>query len=93
MRNVVNREGVALYLFGSALTTLEPNDLDLCLVYDPARLPVHEALYLRRNLSLAINDDFSTAADIVLLSEAEAEQSDFVKLEGAIRVSFDGEGT
>jgi hypothetical protein len=88
VQDVVGNEGVALYIFGSALQTLQPDDLDLLIVYDNRLLSVENALSFRRGLSKSITDALELPADLVLLSKCEAQQSRFVELEGAVRVSI-----
>lgn len=87
MQGVASREGIALYLFGSALRTVHANDLDLLIVYDKKFLSIAEALSLRRSLSKAVSADLGIGADCVLLTIQEAEQTNFGQMEGAALVS------
>ena len=87
MQNAVDREGVALYLFGSALRAVQANDLDLLIVYDKQFLVVAEALSLRRGLSKSISVDLGIRADCVLLNTQEAAQTNFGPMEGAVLIS------
>jgi hypothetical protein len=87
VQDVVSREGIALYLFGSALRTVHVNDLDLLIVYDKQFLSIAEALSSRRSLSKAVSTDFGIGADCVLLTTQEAEQTNFGPMEGAVLVS------
>lgn len=87
VQDVVTREGVSLYLFGSALRTVHVNDLDLLVVYDKQSLSIAEALSLRRGLSESISVDLGIRADCVLLTTQEAEQTNFGPMEGAALIS------
>lgn len=88
VQDVVENEGIALYIFGSALRTLHPNDLDLLLVYDKRLVSEESALLVRHSLSKTIVEILGLQADLVLLSKFEAQQSRFIELEGAARVSI-----
>ncbi len=88
VQDAVGSESIALYIFGSALRTFQPNDLDLLLIYDRQLLSTESALSLRRRLSKSIAMELGFPADLVLLSKSEAQQSRFVEMEGAVLVSI-----
>ena len=73
---------VDVYLFGSALVSLYPRDLDLLVVYDPHTCGLSDALAARASISLAAQERLGALADISLLSKREAAESNFVEEEG-----------
>lgn len=87
VQDVLSREGVSLYLFGSALRTVHANDLDLLVVYDRQIISIAEALSLRQGLLKSLSVDLGISADCVLLTTQEADQTNFGPMEGAALIS------
>ncbi len=78
--------GIKLYLFGSALTTREPQDIDLLLVYDVSKFARQDIIGIRKALGDELLALLDRPVDICLMSEDEAQTNTFIKDEGAILV-------
>ena len=76
---------VDAYVFGSALNSATPNDLDLLLVY-PRSMSVCDALALRRQVKALVGKKLGAIAHIVLLSAAEELEVKFVAKERCMNV-------
>lgn len=74
-----------MWIFGSALTTESPRDLDVLLVYDEAVVPPHDAYALGDWLYDCI-DQGSLRCSIILLSRREHAASRFAVEEAATQV-------
>lgn len=74
---------VSVYVFGSSLHSDAPRDLDLLVVYDPARVPPSRAAALREIVAGICPPNAGGRPDIVLLTPAEAEATDFARREQA----------
>jgi hypothetical protein len=76
---------VDAYVFGSALHSATPNDLDLLIVY-PRGMSAHDALALRRRVKALVGKKLGVIAHIVLLSAAEELEVSFVAKERCLNV-------
>jgi predicted nucleotidyltransferase len=74
---------VSVWLFGSAVSSSRPSDVDLLVIYRPAELAPVEASNLRAVLESAVERVSDLDADVVVLSESEAFEVDFVRRERA----------
>ena len=72
-----------VYLFGSALHRPDPQDVDLLVVYDPEVLPPALAGGLRDAVVRACLGATVHPVDLVMLTDEEAEQTDFAAREDA----------
>lgn len=70
-----------LHLFGSALRTDHPSDVDLLVVYDVDQIAPPKAQSLRLGLRDAVGEGHKL--DIMLLTEGESEQTAFAAEVGA----------
>jgi predicted nucleotidyltransferase len=70
-----------VYLFGSALRTDDPADLDLLLVYDPGVIAPRDAHRLGALVRAALGT--TLPVETVLLTKAEAATSRFAEREAA----------
>jgi predicted nucleotidyltransferase len=75
-----------VWLFGSALISAAPRDIDLLVVYVPDVISPTQAMSLRAPLRRAIARVSSLKVHLVLLSEGEALETGFADAEGAVRV-------
>jgi hypothetical protein len=73
-----------LYLFGSWLKSQTPNDLDLLFVYRSHICSPQAAITVRRAVEESGSVQGFGRVHIVLLSEEEEAQSEFIKSVGAI---------
>ena len=67
------------YVFGSAVYSETPADIDIALVYDEKQIGVKEAVVYRREILEQLSSLFSLDIDITLLSRSEESEMDFLK--------------
>jgi len=77
-------EGWRVYVFGSALCSQQPSDLDLLCVYDPKRVVPSAAYDQIRLLARALTDALNAQVDLTVLSDSEAVETDFVSKEHCV---------
>lgn len=83
---VVEGNGIDVFLFGSAISGAAPNDIDLVMVYDKSEIEVSVAIAVRKMLRVCVLRDMGCAADVVLLSSCEAEETRFLARIDAVQV-------
>ena len=71
-------------MFGSALRSQRPRDLDLLCVYDPKRVVPSAAYGQMRLLVRALSDALNTPVDPTILSDSEAVETDFESQEHCV---------
>lgn len=87
IRNRILECGVQLYLFGSARFSNVPNDIDILLVYSDDRR-ITEVLEIKKLLISFLQELNGLEIHMVLLTIRENEEINFIKKEGAIRISI-----
>jgi predicted nucleotidyltransferase len=75
-----------VWLFGSALKSSKPRDLDLLVVYDDMQISPLDAATLREPIGSAAAAATGLAPHIVVLSEREVAETGFAEAEGARRL-------
>ena len=78
--------GVKVYVFGSAVWSHSPQDVDLVIVYNSSTVNVDDVLSCRRRLQRELSDKFGLPTDICLLNEKEAQSNPFLINEGAVLI-------
>ena len=92
MKSLVRREcvdakaGIKVWLFGSALKLVNPNDIDLLIVFRPGVLDRQCAIELRKRLANVIRNEIGLNADIILLTDREAVSTRFPNYSGKLRL-------
>lgn len=76
--------GIKIYLFGSALTKINPGDIDLLFVYGEEAYSFDSILELRRRVTSLLSNALNKEIDIILLSDKEILSNSFIEDEGAI---------
>lgn len=76
------------YLFGSALFSAQPNDIDLLVVYDSTEIDVGIVNGFRRDLNQLLSSKLGMDVDIYALTMTEAAQSKFIDCEHCVSLSF-----
>ena len=79
---------IQFYLFGSALFSIHPNDIDLLVVYDSTEVSINKVNDFRRDLSQLLNSKLEVDVDIYALTTTEAAQSRFVSREHCVSLSL-----
>ena len=77
-------EGSTAFVFGSFLTAPEPSDLDVLLLYDPARCHPKDAYRAHANFLRAVERLVSVPVDVTLLTHMEAHGCQFLKQTGCV---------
>lgn len=67
------------YVFGSAIYSDAPADIDVAIVYDEKNIRVEDAVEYRREIRMLFFELFSLNIDIILLSQKEEEEMCFLK--------------
>lgn len=71
------------YLFGSAKTSNNPNDIDLLIIYNK-NCPIEYAIDFRYKISQVIYQLYMLKSDIILFSEYEAQNNSFISDENCV---------
>lgn len=72
------REHYSRYVFGSAIYSEEPNDIDVAIIYDKKYIRTKDAIAYRRELVDRILQLNSIMVDSILLSKEEEREMDFL---------------
>ena len=72
------------YIFGSALFSDCPNDLDVLVVYDPLVCPPGDAYPFHSSAILDLKANFDIPVHITLLTSSEECGTEFIKRTGAV---------
>lgn len=91
LRTSVNKNsevtgGVKVYVFGSAVWSHSPQDVDLVIVYNSSTVNVDEVLSCRRRLQQELSNEIGLPVDICLLNEKEAQSNPFLINEDAVLI-------
>jgi len=73
-----------VFVFGSALRTENPDDLDLLVVYDPVVCPPKQARDRAEALASELTRDIGLQPHVVVLTKAEELSIRFVQSEGCV---------
>ena len=84
--NVGLARGIKIYVFGSAIRSCSPQDIDLVVVYNPSIIQVDDILSYRGSLQLDCRSKFGILLDVCILTEQEAQNNPFLKDEDAALV-------
>lgn len=66
------------YVFGSAVYSDTPADIDIAIVYDEKHIGVKDAVEYKREFKKQLSTIFSLDIDIILLSQKEEEEMNFL---------------
>lgn len=66
------------YVFGSAVYSDAPTDIDIAIVYDEEYIGVKDAMKYKREIKEQLSAIFSLDIDIILLSQKEEEEMNFL---------------
>ena len=78
--------GIKVYAFGSILFSNTPSDVDLVVVFDPAKIGIDAMIEFRRHLCRSAGSAFETPFDVCLLTEAEVRNNRFLEEEHAVLI-------
>ena len=73
------REHIARYVFGSAVYSDTPSDIDVAIIYDRRYVSVEDAIAYRRELVNEMSVLNSMMIDTILLSLEEEKEMSFLK--------------
>lgn len=77
---------VKVYLFGSARKSSSPRDIDLLLIYDKELITVDRILWIKNYIRNYIDSKFNKPVDIIVLSQKEEKESNFIKEENCVYI-------
>ena len=70
---------ISRYVFGSAVYSETPSDIDVAVIYDNRYVTVEEAIAYRRELVAEMVKLNSMMIDVILLSEEEEKEMNFIE--------------
>jgi len=76
-----------VFVFGSALRSNNPSDLDLLVVYDPVLCPTSQARDRAEQLASSLACGVNLPRHVVVLSKSEERSVAFIRSEGCIGFS------
>jgi len=76
--------GSKLYIFGSALTSARPCDLDVLVTYDPLACPPEDAYEIHRDMVLDLEGRYGLPVHLTLLTLSEESGTEFIKRTSAV---------
>lgn len=77
--NIKPRAHISRFVFGSAIYSETPSDLDIAIVYDKQHVTVEEAIAYRRELVDEMEQLNSMMIDTILLSLEEEKEMAFLE--------------
>lgn len=77
--NVSQKNYVRIYLFGSAVYSDKPSDIDVAIIYDKKNVTPEEILKFRRYLEQDLFVQTNLCAEAILLSDEEEVELEFLK--------------
>ena len=69
---------VRCFIFGSAVYSEKPDDLDVAIIYDKTMISINDAIQYRHNLEDELNKMLEMNIDTLLLSKEEEEEMCFL---------------
>jgi predicted nucleotidyltransferase len=72
------QEHIDLYLFGSALFSINPSDIDLAVIYDKNYVSIQQAIQYRIKLIHKLSKILELNIDVLLLSKEEEKEAEFL---------------
>ena len=73
------QEHITRYVFGSAVYSSSPNDIDVAIIYDKQYVTVEDAIAYRRRLIEKMKQLNSLPIDTILLSTEEEKEMAFLE--------------
>lgn len=71
-------ESLEMYIYGSFLNTLEPNDMDLVIIYDKEQLSKEAVKKLKVEINKIVMKSFHVKPDIIFMSKKEAYEENLI---------------
>lgn len=76
--NVEPKEFIDLYLFGSAIYSENPSDIDIAIIYEKRNVSINEAIKFRKELESNLTMQTGFSVDTILLSREEEKEMEFL---------------
>ena len=76
--NIKPKQHYQRYVFGSAVYSDVPADIDIAIIYDESAINVKEAVEYKREIKEHLSRLLLMDIDILLLSQKEEEEMDFL---------------
>ena len=76
--NVEPKEFFDLYLFGSAVYSENPTDIDIAIIYEKGNVSINEAIKFKHELKSNLTKQTGFSVDIILLSREEEKEMEFL---------------
>ncbi len=75
---IERRAHISRYIFGSAVYSNSPEDIDVAIVYDKQYVSVKDAIAYRKEITAILSEMNSITIDAILLSREEEEEMAFL---------------
>jgi len=75
---LVPTDYIDLYLFGSAVYSENPTDIDVAIIYEEGKLSVDELVKYRYDLEKTLSEMTGCSVDTILLSTEEEKEMEFL---------------
>ena len=76
--DIKRREYFRRYIFGSAIYSESPQDIDVAIIYDKQYVSILEAIEYRNEITSILSNLNSTTIDAILLSKEEENEMEFL---------------
>ena len=76
--DIKRREYFRRYIFGSAIYSESPQDIDIAIIYDKQYVSILEAIEYRNEIISILSNLNSISIDAILLSKAEEKEMEFL---------------
>lgn len=76
--DIKRREYFRRYIFGSAIYSESPQDIDIAIIYDKQYVSILEAIEYRNEITSILSNLNSTTIDAILLSKEEENEMEFL---------------
>jgi len=89
LKNEIDKDliiNIKIYLFGSAKSSNNYNDIDLLIVYKDNSVNIVDILLLRKKIADKLKSIYEVGIDICILSEKENEETKFIEKENGIKL-------
>lgn len=81
---------IIIYIFGSILYSVDPNDIDCLIVYKHDEFNIREVILIKESLYKILKSETDLDPDIIMLSLAEMNESSFIEFNQYFHVKLEG---
>lgn len=75
---IEHKDNITIYLFGSAVYSENPSDIDIAIVYEKSKVNLEEIIRYRRELEAILSKQTNCIIETILLSSEEEKEMQFL---------------